>query len=81
MKRGIIRDQSLWKWFREALNGKVRRANGSIILLDEARVEVMRWNFRRGWPCKWTGPTLRATKSEVAKESLEIRHEGFELDE
>jgi hypothetical protein len=33
-----------WDWIVEAFNGKVRRTSGSIILLDENRQEVMRWN-------------------------------------
>lgn len=81
LKRGLIGDETLWKWIRTALDGKVKRADGAIILLDESRQEVMRWCFRRGWPCKWTGPTLGAKNNEVAMETLEICHEGLELDE
>ena len=38
------------------------------MLLDESRQEVMRWNFRRGWPCEWTGPELNAKDNEIAIE-------------
>ncbi len=48
------------------LDGQVQRADGTITLLDESRSPVMQWRFRRGWPCHWTGPTLNATKNEVA---------------
>ena len=34
------------------------------------------WNFREGWPTKWTGPSFNATGNEVAIETLEIAHEG-----
>ena len=54
------------------------RRSGSIILLDESRQEVARWNFHEAWPAKWEGPTLKAGTSEVAIETLEIVHEGFE---
>ncbi|PPT10210.1 hypothetical protein CKA32_006878 [Geitlerinema sp. FC II] len=37
----------------------------------------MRWNFREGWPTKWTGTTFNATGNEVALETLEIAHEGL----
>jgi phage tail-like protein len=57
----------------------VKRRNGSIVLMDEAGNEVLRWNFRQGWPCKIEGPTLKASSSEVAIESIEIAHEGLEL--
>lgn len=61
------------------IEGNVDRRNGSIILLDDQRTEVIRWNFREGWPCKWQGPGLNAKNEEVAIELLEIAHEGLEL--
>ncbi len=81
LKRGIIGDLAFWNWVLDGLNGQVRRAEGSVILLDENRQEVMRWNFRRAWPCKWTGPGLKAAANEIATESLEICHEGLVIDQ
>lgn len=80
LKRGMVGDAVFWDWLREAMDGSVRRADGAIVLLDESREEVMRWRFRRAWPCRWTGPTLSAGNSEVALETLELCHEGIELD-
>ena len=77
LKRGIIGDLTFWNWLLQAMNGQVVRASGSIILLDEQRQEVLRWNFKRGWPCKWTGPSLNAKSNEIAIETLEICHEGL----
>jgi phage tail-like protein len=80
LKRGMTTDKALWNWRKLAITGPVQRLNGSVILLDETHQEVVRWNFRDGWPCKWEGPTLKAKSSEVAIETLEIAHEGFDLD-
>ena len=80
LKRGITGDVDFWKWIVNALNGQVLRASGAIVLLDENRNEVMRWNFTRGWPCKWTGPGMNAKNNEVAMETLEICHEGLHID-
>jgi len=80
LKRGITGDVDFWKWIVEALNGKVRRTAGSIVLLDENRNEAMRWNFSRGWPTKYTGPTLSATKNEIAMETLVLAVEQLEID-
>lgn len=77
LKRGIIGDLRLWQWIKSALDGNVVRADGTITLLDERRQAVMTWTFRRGWPCKLTGPTLNAKTNEVAFETLEICHEGL----
>jgi phage tail-like protein len=75
LKWGIT-DTELWDWRQSAMEGKVERKNGSIVLLDDTGAEALRWNFREGWPSKWTGPTFNATSNEVAIETLEIVHEG-----
>jgi phage tail-like protein len=80
LKRGITGDLTLWQWMKTALDGQVQRANGTIVLLDDSRQEVLRWSFRRGWPCKLSGPVLKAKGNEIAIETLEICHEGLEID-
>jgi phage tail-like protein len=80
LKRGILGDVALWNWIQQAMDGKVQRTEGSVVLLDENKQEVMRWNFTRGWPCKWTGPGLNAKNNEIGMETLEICHEGLQLD-
>lgn len=76
LKYGITDDQELWQWRTKAVEGQVERKNGSIVLLDDLGQEKMRWNFREGWPTKWTGASFNATGNEVAIETLEIAHEG-----
>ena len=78
LKWGSTDDASLWEWRKKAIDGKVERQSGSIILLDDAREEKARWNFHNGWPTKWTGPSFNATGNEVAIETLEIAHERLE---
>lgn len=79
LKRGIIGHVGFWNWIVEALNGRVRRTSGSIVMLDENRQEAMRWNFDRGWPTKYTGPTLSAGKNEVAIETLVLAVERLAI--
>ncbi len=81
LKRGWTKDQALWDWYKKVIEGKTQRLSGSIVLLDEARQPAMRWKFRAGLPSKWVGPALNAKGNEVAIETLEITHEGVELDE
>jgi phage tail-like protein len=76
LKRGITDDQELWEWIQQGVQGETERKNGSIILLDAHGEEQSRWNFRDGWPTKWTGPSFNATDNSVAVETLEIAHEG-----
>jgi phage tail-like protein len=77
LSRGITDDAELWEWRVQAAQGTVSRRNGSIVLLDDAGNEKLRWNFREGWPSSWSGPSFDATGSDVAIESLEIAHEGL----
>ena len=79
-KRGITGDLAFWNWIVEGMNGTIHRTEGSILLLDENKQEVMRWNFRRAWPCKFTGPGLNAKNNEIAMETVEICHEGLVID-
>jgi phage tail-like protein len=80
LKRGITGHVGFWNWVVEALNGKVRRTSGSILMLDENRQEVLRWNFTRAWPTKYTGPSLGASKNEIAMETLVLAVEGLLID-
>jgi phage tail-like protein len=77
LSRGITDDPELWEWRLQAAQGAVSRRNGSIVLLDDAGEEKLRWNFREGWPTSWSGPSFDAGGSDVAIESLEIAHEGL----
>ncbi len=78
LRWGITDDAELWEWRKKAAEGRVERRNGSIVLLDSAGEEKVRWNFRNAWPNRWTGPSFNATGNEVAIEAIEIAHEGLE---
>jgi phage tail-like protein len=80
LKRGFTQNRGLWDWRRTVMDGRTERRSGSIVLLNEAREEALRWNFREGWPCKLQGPPLNAKTNEVAIETLDICHEGLELE-
>ena len=77
LKRGVTDDARLWQWHLDVVNGNFERKNGSVVLLDNAGQEKVRWNFTRAWPAKWTGPDLTAEGNAVAIETLELAHEGL----
>ena len=79
LKRGYTKNDELWQWRKTTIDGNTLRKSGAIVLLNEQRKEVMRWNFKEGWLAKWEGPSLNATTNEAAIESIEIIHEGLEL--
>jgi len=78
-KRGATGHVQFWEWIKSAMNGNIVRAEGSVILQDDNHVEVMRWNFSRGWPTKYTGPSLSSLKPDNAFETLEIAIESLAL--
>jgi phage tail-like protein len=80
MKNGYTGNRELWDWYRNIANGIDDRRNGSIILLDEERNEVMRWNVENAWINKIEAPTFNATANEVAIQSCELVHEGLSLE-
>jgi phage tail-like protein len=79
LKRGYTTNNELWAWYKNIANGVADRRNGSIILMDEERNEVMRWQVENAWINKIEAPTFNATANEVAIESCELVHEGIAL--
>jgi phage tail-like protein len=81
LKHGVIfLSDDLWTWHNDWVQGNGKRKDGLIVLLDESRSPAKVWKFKRGIPSKWVGPSLNATQSNVAIESLEIAHEGLVLE-
>jgi phage tail-like protein len=77
LKRGISVGTALWDWHYGFVEGKGKRRDGVIMLLNDLRLPNNIWCFRRGLPVKYTGPSLNATQNNVAIESIEIAHEGI----
>ena len=80
LKRGMLHDSSLWDWYRNIATGAKDRRNGSVILMDEERHDVLRWNFEAAWPNKMEGPSLTGKGNEVAVESIELIVEDITLE-
>jgi phage tail-like protein len=81
LKHGLTDNSTLsdWKAKVDSMFGRMSaRRDGSILLLDVGQSELARWNFKRGWPCKWQGPTLTGFNTLITIETLEIAHEGLE---
>jgi phage tail-like protein len=78
LKWGVTDSRELYDWHRTALNGKVERRNGSIILLDDVGQEKVRWNFFTAWPSKYDAPDLSGKGNDVAIDTLTISCERLE---
>ena len=80
LKKGYTQDGDLYAWYATALNGPVERRNGAIVLQDEQKVDVIRWNFNEGWICKYERSALNASSNEVVIESIQICVERIEVE-
>ena len=79
LKRGVGLSEDLWLWHYDFTLGKGKRRDGLIILQNDLHMPIKVWQFHRGLPTKYSGPTLDAGQSQIAIEQLEITHEGLKL--
>lgn len=80
LKRGLTDSRELYDWWRSVAEGKPDRRNVAIVLLDRERNAVRRWLLRDAWPVRYAVAAFDAQQNEIAVETLELAHEGFELD-
>lgn len=78
LKWGLTSSRELYNWHLSAVNGRIERKNGSILILDDTGREKVRWNFFGAWPSKWDGPDLSAKGNDVAIETLTLSCERVE---
>ncbi len=80
LKRGIVKaDNEFFRWLSTIQLNKVERRDVIVALLDEQHAPVMVWKLQNAFPVKIEGPGLKASGNEVAIESIELAHEGLEL--
>lgn len=72
LKWGITDSRDLYDWHATAIQGKLQRRNGSVILLNDEGKEAIRWNFFGAWPSKYEAPGLSGKGNEVAIETLTL---------
>jgi phage tail-like protein len=63
-------------WF-SGLQQSVSRHTASITAFDLAGKQLAQWNLSDLYPARWSGPTFSADGNAVAKETLELAHNGF----
>ena len=77
LKSGLTDVELMWHWYDDVRNGRIKRRNGSIYLLDRKLLPAMWWDFVGAYPVKWSGPDLRADQSALAVETIELVHRGL----
>jgi phage tail-like protein len=79
LARGLTTSRDLFDWWMSVATGNVQRRNVAIILLDDARNEVLRWLLREAWVAKIEVGTMQAAGNDVLIEAVVLTHEGLEL--
>lgn len=81
LKRGLVGTTDIFAWFKATRDGQYQPRTVTIVMLDEARNEVLSLVLKNAQPKKWVGPTLAAKGGgEVALEELHLVHEGIEYE-
>jgi phage tail-like protein len=81
LKHGsIYAYDDLWDWHYGWVQGQGTRRDGLIVLNDSSGAPAKMWKFSRGIPVKWSLAALNASQNTIAIESLEISHEGLEME-
>jgi phage tail-like protein len=78
LKRGVTGEKAMLEWFQKTVV-QVQPENLSIALFDSAGKRVQTWSFRNAYPVKWSGSDLNAGGTEFLTESLEIAHNGMQV--
>lgn len=79
LRRGTTDNTEIFTWVKNTIDGKVERKNGSIVALNQEGEPVVQWEFKNAWPCRYEGPDFQAGQDEIAIETLELAHDGFEM--
>ncbi len=58
----------------------IERRDLTISLLNEEHEPIVTWKVKNAYPCKVEGPSLNSTGNEVAIESIELCHEGLNIE-
>lgn len=81
LRHGVTRDASLLQWYLQVLQGDIKNAmrQVTVVMYTVAGAPLITWDFRKAYPIKWTGPTLKSDNNAVAIEAVEFVHHGFEI--
>lgn len=80
LTRGIAKADEFYKWISMTRTDAAERHDVFIRLHDETHKPVMTWKVKNALPVKFVAPHLNASGNHLAIESIELAHEGFEID-
>ena len=79
LRRGLTQSRELYDWWMTVVDGNLQRRDVAIVLLDDARKEVLRWVLHDAWITRFEAGELNAEGNDVVIETIELVHERLEL--
>ncbi|MGH2355350.1 MAG: phage tail protein [Chloroflexota bacterium] len=81
LKRGLVKNNDFLTWCATIISrNQINRQNVTVHLVNPVdRTTVVSWTFLNAYPVKWSGPSLKAGENAFAVESLELAHEGLQI--
>lgn len=81
LKRGMfVGLDSFESWYNTIVMNTVERRTVTIKLLNEEHQPVVTWRLNNAWPVKLQSTDLKADGNEVAIQTMELAHEGCEIE-
>jgi phage tail-like protein len=81
LKRGTFQsDNEYFEWWNTVKLNTIERRDITISLLNEEHEPLIVWKIKNAWPLKVQSTDLKADGNEVAIETIELAHEGLNLE-
>jgi phage tail-like protein len=75
LKRGMLVDSKIIDWVRNAIdNFDFDPVNITVTLLNPDHQPLVKWDFAKCWPVKWSTSDLKAQDNSVVLETLELSY-------
>jgi phage tail-like protein len=80
LKRGMLIDSAVLKWFLDAFNNRVFQPTDiSVVLMNEKSQPLRTWNVVHAIPKKWLVSDLNANENAIVIETLELTYRYFSI--
>jgi len=80
LKRGLLTDSEVIRWFLKAFNDReFKPSDVSVILLNEKGEPLKTWNVVHAIPRKWMISDLSSTENAIVVETLELTYRYFTI--
>jgi len=80
LKRGMLVDSSVIKWFLDAFNNRIfKPATITVNLMNEKSEPLRSWNVVDAIPKKWLVSDLNATENGIVVETMELAYRYFTI--